>query len=126
MNVFQWLSITGIPGLIVLIGGIVINRALKKRDDKRAKIDAEYERKQQEISKQNEKLEAQNKATMLGVQALLRDRLLQAFKHYIEKGYADYNDRENVKNMYVQYEALGPNSVMDDLYEKFTALPMQH
>ena len=125
MDTFQWLSLAGIPGLIVLIGGIIINRALKKRDAKRARIDAEYERKQQEISDQNEKLEAQNRATMLGVQALLRDRLLQSFRHYIEKGYADYNDRENVQNMFVQYEALGPNSVMDDLYEKFTALPMQ-
>ena len=87
---------------------------LKKRD-----------KKQEEIREQNQKLESQNKATMLGVQALLRDRLLQAFKHYISQGYAEYTDRENVKNMYDQYEALGPNSVMSDLYEKFKALPIQ-
>ena len=87
---------------------------LKKRDEK-----------QEEIRLQNEQLEIQNKATMLGVQALLRDRLLQAFKHYIGQGYAEYSDRENVRNMYVQYEALGPNSVMTNLYEQFTALPMQ-
>ena len=114
MSAFQIASLLGVPGAIVLFVTIFVNRALKKRD-----------KKQQEISDQNEKLEAQNKATMLGGQALLRDRLLQAFRHYIEKGYADYNDRENVKNMYVQYEALGPNSVMEDLYEKFVSLPMQ-
>ena len=85
----------------------------------------EIERQQEEIQRQNDVLEAQNKATMLGVQALLRDRLLQAFKHYISQGYADYTDRDNVKNMYDQYEALGPNSVMTDLYEQFTELPMQ-
>ena len=125
MSVFQWLSIAGIPGLIVLIGGIIINRALKKRDQKREETVAEYEAKQEEIRKQNEKMEAQNKATMLGVQALLRDRLLQAFRHYISLGFAEYSDRENVKNMYENYEALGPNSVMEDLYEQFTSLPMQ-
>ena len=122
---YQWLSIAGIPGLIVLIGGIIINRALKKRDAKREETVAEYERKQEDIKRQNEKMEAQNKATMLGVQALLRDRLLQAFRHYIQQGYAEYSDRENVKNMYDNYEALGPNSVMSDLYDKFTKLPMQ-
>ena len=125
MSLFQWLSLAGIPGIIVLVGGIIINRALKKRDDKREKTVAEYERKQEEIREQNRKMEIQNQATMLGVQALLRDRLLQAFRHYIQKGYADYNDRENVNNMYVNYEALGPNSVMEDLYEQFKELPMQ-
>lgn len=121
MSAFQWMSLLGVPGVIVLIITIVVNKALKKRD----KMTAEYEKKQEEIRTQNEKLEAQNIATMLGVQALLRDRLLQAFRHYIQQGYAEYSDRENVKNMYDNYEALGPNSVMEDLYEKFKALPMQ-
>jgi hypothetical protein len=125
MSAFQWLSLAGIPGLIVLIGGIIINRALKKQDDKRNATVTEYERKQEEIRRQNEQLDAQNRATMLGVQALLRDRLLQAFKHYKSQGYADYNDRDNVLNMYTQYEALGPNSVMDDYYEQFKELPIQ-
>lgn len=125
MELYQWLSLAGVPGMIVLVGGIIINRALKKRDKKRAEITAEYERKQEQIRAQNEQLEAQNKATMLGVQALLRDRLLQAFRHFIDQGFAEYSDRENVRNMYENYEALGPNSVMDDLYKQFTALPMQ-
>jgi len=125
LELYQWLSLAGVPGMIVLVGGIIINRALKKRDKKRAEITAEYERKQEQIRAQNEQLEAQNKATMLGVQALLRDRLLQAFRHFIDQGFAEYSDRENVRNMYENYEALGPNSVMDDLYKQFTALPMQ-
>ena len=114
MSLFQWLSLAGIPGMIVLIGGIVINRALKKRD-----------KKQQEIADQNLQLEAQNRATMLGVQALLRDRLLQAFQYHISQGCAEYSERENVLNMYTNYEALGPNSVMEDLYNQFKTLPMQ-
>ena len=112
--VYQWLSLVGVPGAIVAIFSVVLHRAIKRRD---AKHD--------EIAKQNELLEAQNKAMMLGVQALLRDRLKQAFRFYIKQGYADYEDRDNVLNMYTQYEALGPNSVMNDLYKKFTDLPMQ-
>lgn len=114
MTVYQWLSLVGVPGLIVLIFSLVMNRAVKRRD-----------KKHEEISRQNEQLEIQNRAMMLGVQALLRDRLKQAFKFYIRQGYADYDDRDNVLNMYKQYEALGPNSVMNDLYRKFVDLPMQ-
>jgi len=114
MSVYQWLSLAGIPGIIVLVFTLILKGMLKSRDQK-----------QDEIRKQNEQLEKQNKATMLGVQALLRDRLLQAFRHYINQGYAGYSDRENIHNMYQQYEALGPNSVMSDLYEQFKELPMQ-
>ena len=125
MNVYQWLCVFAVPNLIFLLWQTVINRHTKKREREVERRRREIETKQEEIRVQNEQMEAQNKATMLGVQALLRDRLLQAFKHYISQGYADYTDRENVKNMYDQYEALGPNSVMTDMYEKFTALPTQ-
>ena len=114
MTVYQWLSLAGVPSLIVLVFTIVLKKMASRRD-----------KKQEEIRQQNKQLETQSKAMMLGVQALLRDRLLQAFKFYISQGYADYSDRDNVKNMFVQYEALGPNSVMQDLYEQFTNLPMQ-
>jgi len=125
LNVYQWLCVIAVPNLIFLLWQTIINKMKKKKEDAVAARRAEIEKQQEEIKKQNETLEAQNKATMLGVQALLRDRLLQAFKHYISQGYADYSDRENVRNMYEQYEALGPNSVMSDLYEQFTELPMQ-
>ena len=124
MNVYQWLCVFAVPNLIFLFWQTVINKKMKKKDEAVAARRAEIERRQVEIRQQNETMEAQNKATMLGVQALLRDRLLQAFKHYIQQGYADYGDRDNVRNMYEQYEALGPNSVMSDLYEQFTELPM--
>ena len=124
MNVYQWLCVLAVPNIIALFWTTVINRELKKKDESRDRMRAEIEAQQKEIKRQNEQMEVQNRATMLGVQALLRDRLLHAFRHYIEQGYAGYSDRENVKNMYDQYEVLGPNSVMSDLYEKFTELPM--
>ena len=58
-----------------------------------------------------------------GVQALLRDRLLQGYKFFRQQGWADEDDRSNLENVYVQYHNLGANGVMDDLHSKFLALP---
>lgn len=63
------------------------------------------------------------KALKKGLQALLRDRLLQSYKHHEAKGYATVEDRENWINMYNQYHDLGVNGVMDDIKEKFLDLP---
>ena len=123
-------EILGLLGFSTAMGGTVsffIQRYIKRRDrvrDEQAERQRTREREEQEaLRRKTEELETQNKATMLGVQALLRDRLLQAFKHYQHLGFADYNDRLNLENMYVQYEALGPNSVMQDFYEDFKRLP---
>jgi len=114
MNLYQWLTVFAVPGIIAAVCSFAINRAFKKRDKIR-----------EEVIEQNRILEGQNKATMLGVQALLRNQLLISFRDCLSKGFAEYNERETIKNMYVNYEALGPNSVMDDLYKQFTDLPMQ-
>ena len=60
---------------------------------------------------------------MTGVQALLRDRLLQGYRHYEEKGYADYDDRSNMENIYNAYHGLGKNGVMDEMRAQFLKLP---
>ena len=119
-------------GFGTFFGGICsffLQRFIKSRDKVRD-LRAEEERikaknEQDAIRKKTEALEKQNVATQLGVQALLRDRLLQAFKFYINQGYADYDDRQNVLNMYTQYESLGPNKVMENLYHRFEELPLE-
>ena len=58
-----------------------------------------------------------------GIQALLRDRLLQGYKYYRAQGWADEDDRANLENIYVQYHNLGANGVMDNLHDRFLALP---
>lgn len=67
--------------------------------------------------------EAETTAVCLGVQALLRDRLLWTYDHYTQKGYAPTYARENFENMWKQYHNLGVNGVMDDYHEKFMDLP---
>lgn len=68
-------------------------------------------------------IEAKNEAVCTGVQALLRDRLLSTYNHYLEKGYAPIYAKENFENMWTQYHALGENGVMDEIHEKFLTLP---
>lgn len=65
----------------------------------------------------------QVRAVKRGVQALLRDRLMQGYRYYRTQGYADENDRSNLENVYIQYHTLGQNGVMDDLRNKFLSLP---
>lgn len=112
MSLFQILSLAGVPTLVGIIIALVIKRPLERRV--------------QEAEAAQATQRTQSGAIMLGVQALLRDRLLQGYRHYIAQGWACYEDRQNLENMYTQYEALGPNSVMDQLHDQFTHLPEQN
>lgn len=106
MNVYQWLCVAGIPSVITLI----ITRVITKRLS-----DAE---------KKAEEAEKKSAAIAMGIQALLQDRLLQGYKFYAEKGWADYDDRKNLENVYKQYHVLGGNGQMNDLRKTFRRLPM--
>lgn len=67
---------------------------------------------------------AETKALRKGVQALLRDRLYQCFHECSTKGGATIDERNNFLNMYEQYHSLGTNGVMDDIKNRFIALPV--
>ena len=94
MSVYQWLCVLGIPGMLAGLAGFVVLQV------------------------------KQNRAIKLAVQAMLRDRLLQGYKHYLEKGWADLDDRGNLENVWKQYHALGGNGDMNDLRNTFRHLPM--
>ena len=95
--------------MVTIILGMIIKRPLEKRADAAERMAADERRKQE--------------AVMTGVQAMLRDRLLQGYRYYEQMGYADYDDRSNMENMYNAYHTLGKNGVMDDMHKKFLALP---
>lgn len=60
-----------------------------------------------------------------GVQALLRDRLLQEYDKHKEAHCATVSAKENFENMYNRYHALGKNGVMDGVHEEFMELPTE-
>ena len=106
MTVYQWLCLLGVQGVITLVLSWVISKKLNTADAKA------------------EQAKRETAAIAEGVKALLRDRLLQGYKHYIEKGYADMDDRSNMENVWRQYHALGGNGDMNDLRRTFRHLPM--
>ena len=113
MELYQILSVCGVSGIVSGVVGVLIAVFLKRPLEKRVSESEEV----------SARVESQNKATMLGVQALLRDRLLQAFSFYLARGWIGADDRANIDNMYVQYEALGENNVISDIYNQVRALP---
>lgn len=65
----------------------------------------------------------ENNALKEGVQALLRDRIIQSYNHYTEKGWMPIYARDSLDACYNSYEALGENGVIDDLMEQLRELP---
>ena len=94
MSIYQWLCVLGIPGMLAGLAGFVVLQV------------------------------KQNRAIKLAVHAMLRDRLLQGYKHYLEKGGADLDDRSNMENVWRKYHLLGGNGDMNDLRHTFRSLPM--
>lgn len=93
MSIYNWLSLLGIPSIVA---GLFAFIGVQIR---------------------------QNKAVKLGLQAILRDRLLQAYEHYGHRGWANYDEKQNVLNIYTQYEILGPNGIMERKHHAFLELP---
>ena len=93
MSIYNWLCLFGIPGMLT---GLFTFIGVQIK---------------------------QNKAMKLGLQAILRDRLLQAYKFYGHQGWASYDDKSNIQNIYTQYEALGPNGIMERKHFHFLELP---
>ena len=106
MSAYQWLCLLGVQGIITLVLSRVISKKLNTADAKA------------------EQAKRETAAIAEGVKALLRDRLLQGYKHYIEKGWADMDNRSNMENVWRQYHALGGNGDMNDLRRTFRHLPM--
>ena len=65
----------------------------------------------------------ENDALKAGVQALLRDRIIQAYNHYVcEKGWVPIYAKESIDACYRSYEALGNNGVIDNLMQQLNEL----
>lgn len=61
----------------------------------------------------------------LGIQALLRDRIIQSYNHYTEKGCCPIYAMENVIELYNQYHALGGNGAVTELVERLKDMPTE-
>lgn len=66
-----------------------------------------------------------NKAIAEGVQALLRNGIVETYNMWIEKDYCPIYARENAARMYVPYHVLGGNDIATDLIEDLKNLPTE-
>jgi hypothetical protein len=64
----------------------------------------------------------QFKAIKLGMQAMLRDGIINQYNKYIERDYIPIYALENVTAMYEQYHALGGNGTITQLYVELKEL----
>lgn len=60
-----------------------------------------------------------------GVQALLRDRIIQTHNHYMEKEFIPVYGMENVMKMHGAYHALGGNGTVTKLVDDLRKLPTE-
>ena len=63
------------------------------------------------------------KALETGVQALLRDRIIQSCDYYQKKQSISVHGRENIQSMYAAYHALGGNGAVTALVKDVNELP---
>lgn len=97
---YQILCLLGIPSLFTILGWGYrkINEKVKKNGN-------------------------ETKAVQLGVQAVLRGQMINDYNKWTDRGYAPIYARESFENSWKQYHNLGANGVMDDIHNKFMALP---
>ena len=69
--------------------------------------------------------DCRQKAIELGIQALLRDRVVQAYYHYTERGWITLHGLEAAEKMYTEYYNLGGNGTVTKLMEDLRELPVK-
>lgn len=99
MELYQWLCLFGVPGILSMILWVAIKRMKQLKDD--------------------------NDSVKLGIQALLRAQMIADWNKYSEKGYAPIYAKESFENCWTQYHNLGFNGVMNKVHDNFMALPDQ-
>ena len=75
------------------------------------------------LAKKQKEESEKNKAISSGMEALLRDRIIQAYNHYRDKGNCPIYAKENVRRMYEAYHTLGGNDVATKLKDELLNMP---
>ena len=96
-----------LSGILLACATYTINKARKGHEEERRKA------------------EEQEKAINDGVQALLRESIVNNYNKYKSKGACPIYAKEAVRRSYEAYQALGGNDVAHDLYDKILKMPTE-
>ncbi len=99
MNTYQILCLLGVPSIIGSIWAFMIAILKNQRREMTA--------------------------VKLGLQAVLRNSLIELYDKWMDRGFAPTHIKDNYENMYKQYHSLGANGVMDSYYQRFMDLPSE-
>ena len=94
-----------VPSCILLIVTYFFNKTTKHHE---AEIDEER---------------TKRKALADGVEALLRQKIIDTYNKQCDKGYCPIYVKEGMKRLYEAYLNLGGNDVATELYHKLLAMP---
>lgn len=75
--------------------------------------------------KRQRELENRNSALCAGVSALLRDRIIQGYNEYSEKGYCPIYANDNMRRLYQPYSELAEDDVVSELVTKVLRMPTE-
>lgn len=70
-------------------------------------------------------LHNRQRAVENGVQALLRNELIRRYREYETKGEISILDKENMEHMFKEYENLGGNGTVAQMYKEMLSLPIK-
>lgn len=71
-------------------------------------------------------LYVQFRALKLGMQAMMRDRIVQAYYQYYDRGWITLHGLENVERLYSEYHHLGGNGTVTKLVEDLRELEVRN
>ena len=105
------------PVAIILIGKY-LDYKIESHQKKRAEERLNQTAKEQEMATTIELMK-------MGLLSMLRDRILQSCRFFIDQGKIDPLVLENITKMHDSYKALGGNGLCDRLYSKVQDLPLE-
>lgn len=109
MTWYQILTLIGIPTLGSLLTTYLFNVFVSSKKRNKELINT---------------ITSENQLIKSALQAVLRDRLYECYDRIDDKQYVTIQEKENFRNLYTQYHALGANGVMDALYEEVMKMPI--
>ena len=77
------------------------------------------------LKTKQDKQDKKNKAIENGVQALLRNELITKYREYETKGEMTIIDKENIEHLFKEYQNLGGNGTIKQMYEELLSLPIK-
>lgn len=77
------------------------------------------------LKRKQDEQDKKNKAIENGVQALLRNELITKYREYETKGEMSIIDKENIEHLFKEYQNLGGNGTIKQMYEELLSLPIK-